>query len=253
MERPRSARRRLPGGGRPASDDPRGAQLVDPFERAARVVQAQAHRRIDVGGRGHPLAGGEGRLVGKLGSRPVPGSARRAGGRQCGAVGRHRALRRSRRSRARSFAPGGLRRPSAPGSDGGASVARGAGGRTIARPRGSRRCRSGPSARTAPSGSRRPSASPSSICAWVAVPSSRIRSDSSANGRLQRLTMKPGRVGAAHGLAAHGPRHLLDRLQVLLGRVGGRDHLDELHQRRGVEEVHPADPLGVRAGRRRCR
>ena len=95
----------------------------------------------------------------------------------------------------------------------------------------------------------KPSArSASSISVTRAAPASRMRSASMVNGRLTRLTMKPGPVGADdRGLApgAHDRHGAGDDR-----RVGQRrcDDLDERHERRGVEEVQADD--AARAGRR---
>ena len=80
----------------------------------------------------------------------------------------------------------------------------------------------------------------------VAAPLSRIRSASIVNGRLTRLTMKPGRSAQRTGVL---PQVVM--IATARGHDRGvgerrRDDLDEGHERRGVEEVEADDPL--RAG-----
>ena len=72
------------------------------------------------------------------------------------------------------------------------------------------------------------------------------------NGRLTRLTMKPG-VSAQRTVTL--PQAIISRGRASSdGRIGGRrdDHLDERHDRGRVEEMEPehARRLGGRAGDR---
>ena len=92
-----------------------------------------------------------------------------------------------------------------------------------------------------------------SIVAASATPSPSIRSDSSAKGRASRLATKPG-----VSLARIGVRPIASATSVVAASARseeslGGDHLDQLHQRRRVEEVHADHALGVRARRRRSR
>ena len=80
-----------------------------------------------------------------------------------------------------------------------------------------------------------------------AVPPSSIRSASSVNGRLTRLTMKPGVSAAADRRLAPAGHEPASPRSTTPGSVSRRrDHLDERHDRRRVEEVEADDPLRTR-------
>ena len=85
-----------------------------------------------------------------------------------------------------------------------------------------------------------------SMAAASATPSPSIRRGSSVKGRARRLARKPGLSLARIGVRPIRLADLGGRRQGALGRVGRGDHLDQLHQRRRVEEVHADHPLGVR-------
>ena len=85
-----------------------------------------------------------------------------------------------------------------------------------------------------------------STCSTVASPSCTSRSASSENGRPQRLTRKPGPSAASITRRPIARAELARGLERGLARALARDHLDELHDRRRVEEVHADDAL--RAG-----
>ncbi len=68
-------------------------------------------------------------------------------------------------------------------------------------------------------------------------------------GAVAAVDEEPGAVRSTdHGLAHRAPRRVGQRERGLAGAQTG-DHLDERHQRGGVEEVHPDDPLGVGGAR----
>ena len=65
-----------------------------------------------------------------------------------------------------------------------------------------------------------------------------------AEGAVAAVDEEPGAVGGAdHGLAHRQAGGVGERERGLGGAQAG-DHLDERHQRGGVEEVHPDDSLG---------
>ena len=92
-----------------------------------------------------------------------------------------------------------------------------------------------------------------STCSGVASRSCTIRSASSQNGRLQRLTRKPGASAAAITcLPIASPTARARASAAARARRAG-DDLDEPHLRRRVEEVHADDALGAGyAGRDRA-
>ena len=94
-----------------------------------------------------------------------------------------------------------------------------------------------------------PSRQMRSTCSGVAIPSWTIRSASSENGRLQRFTRKP--IPSATSTTRRPIASAAARATATDSGDGvdARDDLDEPHDRRRVEEVHPDDALG-RARRR---
>ncbi len=69
-----------------------------------------------------------------------------------------------------------------------------------------------------------------------------------AERAIAAVHQEPRAVGRAdHGLAHRAPGRV-GELKGAIRRADARDHLDELHQRRGVEEVHPHDALRVARG-----
>ena len=72
------------------------------------------------------------------------------------------------------------------------------------------------------------------------------------NGRLTRLTMKPGVSAARTGVLPHAVHQRGRAVGDLRVRRRRGDDLDERHQRRGIEEVQAEDALGPgRSGRDR--
>ena len=107
-----------------------------------------------------------------------------------------------------------------------------------------RRSRRGPSARTAPSGSRAPRRQMRSTCSGVASRSCTIRSASSENGRLQRLTRKPGPSAAAITCLPSASPSARARASAARRARRARDELDQPHPRHRVEEVQADHALG---------
>ena len=77
-----------------------------------------------------------------------------------------------------------------------------------------------------------------------AIPSLQQPQRLQAEGRLQRLTRNRAVLGADHGLAHRAPSGVGDRQRPRTG-AHPRDHLEQRHQRRRVEEVHSHDALRV--------
>ena len=118
----------------------------------------------------------------------------------------------------------------------------------LARPRSRRRRRRGPSARTAPCGSRRRGGRCGRPARRRDAAPAASRSASRPNGRLQRLTRKPGPSAASiTSLPIASPVRAGERERRLAGLLAG-DDLEQPHQRRRVEEVHADDALGPRRG-----
>ena len=81
----------------------------------------------------------------------------------------------------------------------------------------------------------------------VASPSSRMRSASIVNGRLTRLTMKPGRSAQTDRRLAPGRRRSRRRVATTAGRSRGPATTStSAHDRRRIEEVEPDDALRSR-------
>ncbi len=83
-----------------------------------------------------------------------------------------------------------------------------------------------------------------STCSSVASPSCTSRSASRPNGRLQRLTRKPGPSAASITCRPIARAELARGLERRLAGALARHDLDELHHRRRVEEVHADHALG---------
>ena len=111
-----------------------------------------------------------------------------------------------------------------------------------------RRSPRGPSARTAPSGSRRRGGRCGRPArAWPPAPA-RAAAPPRRTGRPQRFTRKPGPSAATITcLPIASPASRASASAPLAGLVGG-DHLQQLHQRRRVEEVHPHHVLRAPGG-----
>ena len=93
-----------------------------------------------------------------------------------------------------------------------------------------------------------PSRQMRSICSCVATRSWSRRSASRAERAPAAVDEEAGAVGGEdHGLA-HRLARRAGQLHRPVARLVGADHLEQLHQRRRVEEVHAHDVLGPRRG-----